>query len=535
MTEKYILTHDLGTSSNKAVLFTLHGRLIAHARQEYPIHYPQPGYAEQDPFDWLRAVYTTTHAVLQKAQISMDQVTGVTFACQMQTLVAVDEHGNPVMPAISWLDTRGIEVLYDKLWTRPRVMGYQPLRLSRFLRVTGGAPGHTGKDPIAKIIWMKEKRPDLFARTSKFLDAKDFVIYHLTGQWAKSIDMAVVWWLLDTRNNRNQWDEKLCALAGITPDRLPPVMPSAAVVGTIHEQAARLTGLVAGTPVINGSGDISAAAVGSGALHEGELSIRLGTSGGVAGHFRQRKIDLVHYTGCIGSTYPEKYYLGLAHQETLGICLEWLANRILYHTRLLKEETLFDDVYQLLDHLAEQAPPGSDGLMFTPWMFGERSPLDDHHVRAGLFNLSLQHGREHLIRAVLEGIALNLRWALETLEHLYQPVAELNIIGGGAKSDIWCQIIADVTNRTINQAADPQQANARGVALLASLSLGHIESFEAISNHIAIQQRFTPDPQNRRIYDRLFKEFKNLYRQNKKWHARMNGAAHLAADHAVAR
>ncbi len=523
MTEKYILTHDLGTSSNKAVLFTLYGRLVAEARHDYSVHYPQPSYAEQDPFDWLHAVYDSTHKAMEIAGISPDQIAGITFSCQMQTLVAVDAQGMPVMPAISWLDTRGREILYDRLWTRPRIIGYQPLRLLRFLRVTGGAPGHTGKDPIAKIIWLKEKRPDLYAKTAKFLDVKDFVIYHLTGTWCKSVDLAVVWWLLDTRKNRNQWDEKLCRLAGINPELLPPALPSAAIVGTLQEEAARLMGLKPGIPIINGSGDIPAAAVGSGALHEGELSIRLGTSGGIAGHFSRRKIDLAHYAGCIGSTYPEKYYLALAHQETIGICLEWLANRILYHKQRLSEETLFEDVYQLLDHLAAQAPPGAAGLIFTPWMFGERCPIDDHNVRAGLFNLSLQHGREHLIRAVLEGIAFNLRWGLEVLEKLYQPVDRLHIIGGGAKSDIWCQIIADITNRTICQADNPQQANARGAAMLASLSLGHIKSFEAISEHIVIRQRYTPDPKNRQLYDHLFREFKKLYRQNKSWYARMNG------------
>lgn len=533
MAEHYILTHDLGTSSNKAALFTMHGRLVAEARQDYAVHYPRPHYAEQDPFDWLHAVYTTSRKALDKAGIPAGQVAGITFTCQMQTLVAVDGQGQPVMPAISWLDTRGMEVLYDTLYPLPRIQGYHPLRLLQFLRITGGAPGHSGKDPIAKILWLQRNRPELFARTAKFLDVKDFVIYHLTGRWSKSVDMAVVWWLLDTRQNRNVWHEKLCQLAGITPEHLPPVYPSSAIIGPLQPAAAEHMGLPPGIPIINGSGDIPAAAVGSGAIQEGALNIRLGTSGGISGHFSQRKIDLAHYAGCVGSTFPEKYYLALAHQETIGICLEWLANRILYHKQRLEEETLFADVFQLLDHLAMQAPPGAAGLIFTPWMFGERCPIDDHNVRAGLFNLSLEHGREHIIRAVLEGIAFNLRWGLEVLENLYQPVSELHIIGGGAKSDIWCQIIADITNRCIRQVAEPQQANARGAALLASLALGHISDFASIADHVVIRQSYQPDPANRQLYDRLFAEFKRLYRQNRKWYARMNGAGghlHLAGE-----
>ncbi len=524
MGEKYILTHDMGTSSNKAVLFTTTGRIAGQAQQEYPLYHPQPGYAEQDPHDWVRAVYATTRAVLRDTRVKSDQVEGITFACQMQTCVAIDRQGTPVIPAITWLDTRAADIIMKKLWIPPRVMGYNPLRLQKFLRITGGAPGHTGKDPIGKILWLAHHQPTIFQNIHKFLDAKDFVVYQLTGQWVKSIDMAVVWWLLDTRHNRYQWDEELCALAGITPDYLPEVRESHSVVGRLTPAAAAEMGLAAGIPIINGAGDISAAAVGSGALEEGELYIRLGTSGGVAGHFRKRKIDLIHYTGCIGSTYPEKYYLCLAHQETLGICLEWMKNKILYHTELLKQEAKDPNLYAVLDRLAEQAPPGSAGLMFAPWMLGERSPLDDRYVRAGLFNLSLHHGREHIMRAVLEGVAFNLRWALQTVENLYAPVEQLSIIGGGAKSDIWCQIIADITNRQINQVADPQQANARGSAMLASWALGYVDSFAAIRNHIQIKNSFLPNPKLRGLYDRLFREFQLLYKQNKRWHARMNAA-----------
>jgi len=281
-------------------------------------------------------------------------------------------------------------------------------------------------------------------------------------------------------------------------------------------------GLRPDTPVINGAGDLAAAALGSGALDENELHICVGTSGWVGGHFKQRKIDIAHYTGCIGSTNPKEYYLGMAHQETAGACLEWLKNNVLYHEAQLLEESETQDVFPIFDQMAAEVKPGAEGLLFTPWMFGERCPLDDDFVRAGLFNVSLQHRREHIIRAVFEGIAFNTRWAMETLENMYKPVEELNMIGGGAKSDIWCQIFADIFNRKINRVCDPQQAGARGVALLASRTLGYLDSFQDIRDHIGIDRQFIPNPQNRSIYDRLFNEFKNLYRQNRKWYARMN-------------
>ena len=181
---------------------------------------------------------------------------------------------------------------------------------------------------------------------------------------------------------------------------------------------------------------------------------------------------------------------------------------------------------QVLDELAVRAGPGAEGLMFTPWMFGERTPINDDNVRAGLFNVGLNHGRHHLVRAVFEGVAFNTRWAMETLENMYNKVEHLNIVGGGAKSDIWCQIFSDVLNRVICRVSNPQQSGARGMALLASMTLGHIESFSDIKNHINIDKRFYPNPDNVILYEDLFKKYKDIYKYNKKWYAKMNG--HLA-------
>jgi xylulokinase len=523
MTEKYIISHDMGTSSDKAILITIYGEIVDSAKQYYPMYHPHPGYAEQDPYDWWNAVCNTTHSVIEKTGINPEDVVGMTFSSQMQNFIPVTDEGTPLTRSMTWLDGRAADIIRERLWTPPRILGYNIFHLLRFLIITGGSPGHTGKDQIGKIFWLQKYEPELFTKTYKFLDAKDFIIYQLTGNMVTSVDIAVIWWLFDTRKNRNQWHPKLCKLAGITSEKLPEVKESAAVVGKVTQTAAEKTGLIPGTPIINGAGDLGAAALGSGAIDEGELHISLGTSGWVAGHFTKRKLDIPHYTGCIGSTYPQKYYLGMAHQETAGVCLEWLKNKVLYHEEQLKEERKVAEIYQVLDQLAEQAGPGAEGLIFTPWMYGERCPLDDDYVRSGLFNIGLNHSREHIIRAVFEGIAFNTRWAMETLENLYSKVDELNIIGGGAKSDIWCQIMSDIINRKINRVKDPQQAGAKGMALLASMTLGFIDSYHDIKNYIKIDRSFHPNPDNRKLYDRLFKEFKNIYKQNKKWYKRMNG------------
>jgi len=188
----------------------------------------------------------------------------------------------------------------------------------------------------------------------------------------------------------------------------------------------------------------------------------------------------------------------------------------------LKKESHVSSVYEILDQLAAKAGPGAGGLIFTPWMYGERCPIDDEYVRAGLYNIGLNHAREHLVRAVFEGIAFNARWAMETLENLYQRVEKLNFVGGVAQSDVWCQIIADICDREIRRVSNPQQAGARGIALLAAMTLGYIGSFEEIADHIKIDRVFRPNQANRDLYDRLFREFKNIYKQNKAWYKRMN-------------
>ncbi len=520
--QKYILAHDMGTSSDKALLVTVTGEIAGMTKIHYPIYHPQPGYAEQEPEDWWKALCSTSRELLKQNKVSPRAVVGITFSSQTQSLIPISSEGKPLRRSFSWLDGRSADILREKLWTHPRIMGYNIFHLLRFLIITGGCPGHTGKDQIGKILWMREYEPELFARTYKFLDAKDYIIFKLTGNIVISADLAYIWWLLDTRKNRNRWHPGLLKLAGIRLDQLPEVKESAAIAGVLTKEAARDTGLLAGTPVINGCGDLSAAALGSGALDEGEMHICVGTSGWGAGDFNKRRLDIPHYTGCIGSANPAEYYLGMAHQETAGICLEWLKDHILYHKEQLKQEKHVAEVYEILDELAARGGAGAGGLMFTPWMYGERCPLDDDYVRAGLFNVGLNHSREHLVRAVFEGIGFNTRWAMETLEKLYKPAHKMNIVGGGAKSDIWCQIIADITNRSIHRVKNPQLAGARGVALLASMSLGYLKSFADIKSHIEIDGVFKPDPKYRELYDRLFREYKNIYKQNRKWYKRMN-------------
>ena len=524
MKDKFIVVHDMGTSSDKAALVSVHGKLIAEVKENYPLYHPKPGFAEQNPDDLWDAIYKTTKELLKQTSVNPRDIAGITMASQSQCILPVDEKGRPLRTMISWLDGRSAEIMRTKVWKQPKIQGYNPFRLLKYLTITGGAPGHTGKDQIGKLLWLKEHEPEIFKRTYKFLDAKDYITYKLTGEFVTSVDLAYIWWMVDSRKKQYKWHQSLCKMAGISPEKLSEIKESSEIMGELTKEAAESIGLNPGTPVVNGTSDLAASAIGSGVLKNEKFHICIGTSGWVAGHAEKRKIDLIHYAGCMGSGYPKKYYLAMAHQETAGICLEWLKNSVLYHKQQLISEAHVHEVYEVLDQLAEEAGPGAKGLIFTPWMYGERCPLNDDHVRAGLFNVSLDHNRKHIIRAVFEGIAYNTRWAMETLEKLYRKQDELAIIGGGAKSDIWCQIVADITNRKIKRVQNPRQSAGTGAALLASFGLGYIKNFEDIANYIKYDKYFYPNPDNRELYDRMFKEFKNIYSQNKNWYKRVNGA-----------
>lgn len=519
---QYIIAHDMGTSTNKAVLVSENGEIIDLVKKEYEVIYPKKGYAEQNPEDWWDAVATTTKQLIDQTSIDPDQIAAITFSTQMQGLLPVNREGEPLMNSMIWLDSRGSEVL-NKLYPGPfKLMGYNIRRILKFLRITGGAPGLTGKDQIPKILWLRKFHPEIYADTYKFLDSKDYVLYKLTGEMGTSTDLAHIWWLLDTRDNRNVWSPSLCKIF-VDISKLPDLKKPTDFMGNgITPEAADITGLNVGTPVVCGAGDMTCAAVGSGMVQDCELHINIGTSGWVAGHVKKRKVDLSHYAGCAGSAFPDEYYLVVGHQEIAAGALEWMKNKILYWAEELREREQVDRVYQIFDRLVEEAEPGAKGMFFAPWLFGERCPLDDDTVRGGLFNVSLDQDRRHLLRAVFEGVAFNTRWALETVENLYRPVDCLNIIGGGARSDIWCQIFANITNHQINRVQNPQEAGAIGAAMLAWNALGKIATLEEIKKRIMIDKTFYPNKDLVDFYNERFKAFKNLYKNNKKWYARMN-------------
>jgi xylulokinase len=320
------------------------------------------------------------------------------------------------------------------------------------------------------------------------------------------------------------YNDKLLKMAGIERAKLPDLIQAMDILGPVKKEVAAQLGLKPGTPVIGGTPDVPSAGVGSGAVRDYEGHLYIGTSSWISAHVPFKKTDIFHSFGSFPSPVPGRYLI-LCEQECAGKCLTWLRDNVLYHKDELMMEEKAQDIFKVLDKIVARVPAGANNIIFTPWLYGERSPVDDCNIRASLFNLSLENTREDILRAVFEGVAFNSKWLLDSVEKfMRRPFQYLNFIGGGANSDVWSQIIADVLNRKIRQVKDPIYSNARGAAFLASISLKYI-TLEDIPQYIKIKAEYTPNPANRKIYDEVFAEFLNHYKTQKKACARLNKQA----------
>ncbi len=522
---KHILAIDLGTSAVKVALVSVEGQVAAFAAEEIPVLYLPNGGAEQRVEDWWRAIKTATHEVLISAGVPTDDIVALNCTTQWSGTVAVDQAGQPLMNAIIWMDSRGAPYI-ERITNGPiKVARYSVWKLVHWIRLTGGAPFHAGKDPIAHILYLKHEQPDIYEKTWRFLEPKDYLNLRLTGRCAASYDSITLHWVTDNRDIRNvTYHERLLAMSEIDRLKLPDLLPANTILGRIRPEVAQELGLGEHVQVVSGTPDIQSAAVGSGTVDDFQGHLYIGTSSWLACHVPFKKTDVNHGVASLPSAIPGRY-LATNEQETSGACLKFLRDNILYHKDELLDQSGAPDVYKIFDRIAARVPAGSSKLIFTPWLYGERTPVDDRCVRGSLHNLALDTTREHLIRAVFEGVAYNTRWLLGYVEKfIKRPFESLAMIGGGANSDIWCQIHADVLDRTIRQVRDPIQANLRGAAFLASVALGYL-SYKDIAARVEIAKTYTPDPAHRAIYDELFGEFVDIYKRDKKLYARLNRTA----------
>jgi xylulokinase len=520
---EYILTVDLGTSGPKVALFSPAGEYVDGEFEPVDLQLIAGGGAQQRPADWWSGIVTATRRLMARQPVPVETIAAVSVTAQWSGTVAVDRDGDPLHDAIIWMDSRGARQIRALVGGRVNVAGYDPRKLRTFIKLTGGAPAHSGKDPIAHILWLQSELPAVARATWKYLEPKDWLNLKLTGRAAATFDSIVVHWLTDNRDVAHiAYVPELLALAGIDRAQLPDLIAATDVLAPLRPEAADELGIPAGIPVVGGTPDLQSAAVGSGAVRDFEGHVYLGTSSWLTCHVPFKKTDVLHGVASLPSPLPGKYYVA-DEQETAGACLNYLRDAVFYPDDALGSGPPPPDVYRRFDDLAATAPAGSHRVIFTPWLNGERTPIDDHTVRAAWMNQSLSTNRADLVRSTLEGVAFNSRWLLATVERFIGRRFEwLNAIGGGASSGLWCQIHADILDRPVRQVEHPIQANARGAALIGALALGRI-SLDDIGRRVPVTQIYRPQPEHRAIYDELYREFRAVYKQNRAMYRRLNG------------
>ena len=526
----FVLAVDLGTGGPKVAVISADGHIVAHAFEAVPLALGTDGAAEQTPEDWWGAIVRAARRALADSGVSPESIVGVGCTAQWSGTVAVDPEGAAIGPAIIWLDSRGATAVRRAVRGALNVQGYSATKAAKWVRRTGGIPSLSGKDPVGHIHFLREERPEVYAAAAVFLEPVDYLTLRLTGLARASHDSITLHWVTDNRDiTAIAYDDSLFELAGLERRTLPELVPTGSVIGGITPVAAAELGLLAGTPVIAGTGDLHSAAVGSGAVEDFAGHLYIGTSSWISCHVPFKKTDALTNIASIPSGLPGRYLVADEH-ETGGACLTWLRDSLLYPADPLTPGVAPPaDAFARLNEMAAGVAPGAGGVLFTPWLNGERSPVDDHTIRGGFHNISLSTTRADMVRAVFEGVALNSAWLLGAVEkYTKRQFPSLAFVGGGANSDLWSQIHADTMGREVRQIADPVLANVRGAGLLTHMALGHIRLAD-IPSMVEVKKVYTPDEDAGAVYAPLLKEFVNLYDKTKGIHKRLN--AHRVSGH----
>ncbi len=521
---QYMLSIDLGTSGCKVGVVSLEGEVVGWAFRQVPLMVVGRIGAEQDPEHWWQAFIEAAGEALGESGVERDQVVGICASTQGEGTVAVDQSGNPLKNAITWLDMRGARYLKKEMRGALKVAGYDAIKLQKWLRLCGGAPALSGKDPAGHMLLIRDAFPEIYAKTYKFLNVLDFINLRLTGRFCATQDSILTSWVTDNRDiGAIRYDDGLIAASGIAREKFPELVRCTDVIGTLRKDVADTLGLPSTTPVIAGAIDNTAAAIGAGTYADYDAHLYMGSSSWVAAHVPFKKTSVMDQITSVPCALPDKYLM-MAMQSSGAANIAFLKDRIVFHDDGLIDSEPTPDTYRILDEIAARMPAGADGMIYLPWLFGERSPVDDQSLRAGIFNLSIEHSRETLVRAVFEGVALNTRWMMKPVHRfLGRKIETITMIGGGAMSNAWCQIFADVLDVAIRQPVDPVKANARGAAFIGAVGLGLVE-FREISEKTIIEKVYEPNSANRQLYNERFGVFTELHKRLAPLYQKLNGS-----------
>ncbi|WP_166242416.1 xylulokinase [Paenibacillus turpanensis] len=491
----YFLGIDLGTSAVKCILIDEAGSVKGSASAEYPLLQPYPGWAEQRPEDWWEASAQCIQALLNKTGVKPDEVAGAGLSGQMHGSVFLDEALQVIRPALLWCDQR---TEAECEWIEQQVGRERLGELTGNRALTGfTAP---------KAVWLRNREPEHFARVRHLLLPKDYVRLQLTGTLGMDVADASGTLLLNVA--QRSWSADVCDKLGIPMEWLPPLFESRDIVGTLTAEAAAKTGLKAGTPVVAGGGDQACGAVGVGVVRSGIASVALGTSGVVFIHDDAYTADAEQRLHAFCHGVPGKWHR-MGVMLSAGGAFQWWKNHFGGEEQA-KAAASGRDVYELLTALAEEAPRGSEGLLFLPYLTGERTPHPDPKARGGFVGFNLRHGKAHATRAVLEGITFGLRDSLELIREAGADVSELRVNGGGARSPFWRQLMADIFGIpvvTVNSTDGP----AYGAAVMAASGVTTASIPELCGQWIQEVTRTEPNPQSQSAYNEMYDIFREQY------------------------
>lgn len=485
----YILAHDLGTTGNKATLFDAEGAVVAAIFSSYETAYPQPNWAEQNADSWWQAVRDATRELLATSAVTPGDIAVVSFSGMMNGMLPVDVQGTPLRSAIIWADQRA---------TAEAETLAQRCGREEVYRRTGHRPG--ASYTAAKLMWMQRHQPELYSRTHMVLQAKDYAAHKLSGTFATDFSDASGTNLFDLETR--DWAVDLIAAAGLDPQKLPVAHASSTIIGQVTAEASRATGLLAGTPVVIGGGDGACATVGAGSVRPGDAYNYIGSSSWIAVTADRPLHDPQMRTFTFAHLDP-KLYFPTGTMQSAGGSFDWLE-------RLLRgegEAKLYDE----LETAAASAPPGARGLLFLPYLIGERSPHWNPEARGVFAGLTMSHGRAEMARAILEGTAFNLRMILEAFLEQGTTIQAMRLIGGGAKSPVWRQILADVYELPILRLALLTEATSLGAAIAGGVGVGIFPDFSVAHDLVQVKEGEQPNPSTQERYRTLYELFDRTY------------------------
>jgi xylulokinase len=539
MSDRWILAIDFGNGGPKVAAVSLQGEVRGATSRPVHVRIGLDGAATQNATEWWTVLLDAARQTIERAGADREELRAIAITGQWGSSVPVGGDGQPVSDVILWADTRARDLARAVVGGPLTVSGFAPLKVLPFVRITGGAPSPSGADPTGHSLLLQERLTEVYAKTVVILEPVDYLGLRFTGRAAATPASMIASWLTDNRPGAPLgYVDSLVAKTRRDRSRLPELIPTGSVLGPLLPGVASDLGIAPGVPVICGIPDLHAAVVGSGAVAPYETHIAVSTTSWIGARVPFKRTDVFHQIATVPGLDP-KHPVVANNQETGGAALHWLREQIVApHDGLLgggsgigasgaAADALspsFDDLLRL----AERAPAGCEGLLFTPWLSGERSPMEDKIVRAGWLNLSLRTDRAMLVRSVLEGVAYNSRWLLDAYEKfLKRPVPKVRILGGGAQSDLWCQIYADILGRPVEQVADPRNAQLRGVALWARICLGELRLAD-VPELVPIPETFAPSA-NTQAYSRGYAEYRKLFGTLKGLYHRLNSSLTVSA------